>query len=287
MLDALRGGARAVVRSLGFGGRGAPILAYHAVTDRVDPRYASMAVTPADFERQLAWLHSAGYVFLTTSAYVDALRNDALPELPVVLTFDDALRDVLERALPALLRHGATATMYVPTAHVGGTSRWAEKRGDGERPLLDWDGVREVAAAGVEIGGHGHSHRELDRLPPTVVRDEVLRCKAALDEATGTAARSFAYPYGRHRTHVRAAVRAAGFDSACEVRRLPSSPADDPYALRRMLVTGGMSDDAFAALVRYRPSRADRLTMEAKAFAARLARRARGPRQQNANGPDA
>jgi hypothetical protein len=55
--------------------------------------------------------------------------------------------------------------------------------------------------------------------------------------------RSFAYPHGYHDRRVREAVRLAGFDSACAVRNLLSSTADDPFALARVTITADQTVD--------------------------------------------
>lgn len=231
-------------------GRQTPILAYHAVSESVHPRFARYAVTPRELDEQLAWLTSDGRSFLTVSEYADALARPAGPPArAVVLTFDDGFRDFLQAALPVLQRHGATATLFVPTAHIGGTSRWLHAQGEGARPLLDWSELDEVRRAGVEIGGHGHTHPQLDRLSPADALHEVSQCRSLLEERLNTRVRTFAYPFGYHHAAARRAVREAGYDSACEMRHLMSSAADDPYALRRLLVPRGISASRFRALV--------------------------------------
>lgn len=264
---------------LGLSARQTPILTYHAVAERVDPRFAPYAVTPAELEQQLGWLRDRGYRFLTVADYARALqRSVALPERTVVLTFDDAFADFRAVALPLLQRYGAVATLYVPTAFVGGTSRWAEPRGEGARALLDWDGLRTVRDAGVEIGGHAHTHRRMAGLSDAEIVDEVGACKAALEAELDAGASTFAYPFGDHDRRVRRAVRDAGYDAACEVRELPSTSADDPYALRRLLVLRGTSPERFRALVERRAGPGRRLLREAKAVAAALRDRlGRGP----------
>ena len=67
---------------------------------------------------------------------------------------------------------GATATLYVCPGHTGpGAAVMASTATFG--PLLTWDQVREVAAAGVEIGNHSLIHHPLDVLPPAVLDREV------------------------------------------------------------------------------------------------------------------
>ncbi|WP_030953740.1 polysaccharide deacetylase family protein, partial [Streptomyces sp. NRRL S-481] len=58
------------------------------------------------------------------------------------------------------------------------------------------DQVRELAAAGVEIGGHSHSHPQLDQVSGATLRFELIHCKEIISDQLGSVPASFAYPYG-------------------------------------------------------------------------------------------
>jgi len=89
-----------------------------------------------------------------------------------------------EENLPALLRclaeHGVRATFFL-------TGRWTE-----QHPAC----AREIAAAGHEIGTHGHSHPHPDRLTRTANQEELRRSCEAILRITGCEPRLFAPPYG-------------------------------------------------------------------------------------------
>ncbi|MGH7870054.1 MAG: polysaccharide deacetylase family protein [Candidatus Dormibacteraceae bacterium] len=95
-----------------------------------------------------------------------------VPEKTVVITFDDGFADFYREALPLLQNYRYTATLYVATGFVGGTSRWLGSCGEGDRPMLTWSTLREIAALGIEIGANTHTHPELDRLAPQKVERE-------------------------------------------------------------------------------------------------------------------
>jgi peptidoglycan/xylan/chitin deacetylase (PgdA/CDA1 family) len=139
-----------------------------------------------------------------------------------------------------------TGTLYVPTAYVGGRSGWLREEGEHGRPMLSWPGLQDVAASGIEIGGHSHSHAQLDLLPTSAVHAEVTACKAELEDRLGRPVRSFAYPFGYSRKAVRQALAATGFDHACSVRDLPYDQ-DDRWTVPRWTVT---PDFDAAALLR-------------------------------------
>ncbi len=80
-----------------------------------------------------------------------------------MLTFDDAYADLAEAAFPVLERAGFRATVFVPTAHLGGSNAWEEPEAQGHR-LLEPASVRTGACAGIEFGAHTRSHADLAAL---------------------------------------------------------------------------------------------------------------------------
>lgn len=227
-----------------------PILMYHSVSDQADQRYQTWNISPAEFAAQMTYLRTAGYNPIGISTFVAALRQEGpLPERPVVLTFDDGLADFATGALPILVAHQFPATLYVVTGYVGQTSRWLADVGEGDRRMLTWAALQDLRSAGIECGGHTHSHRPLDLLPPAVARQEIVSCKALLEQQLGGSVEAFAYPYGFFNLRVRRMVREAGYTSACAVLYGPSALADDRFALARQIVLPGTTPAAFATLL--------------------------------------
>ena len=209
-----------------------PILLYHSVTADDRGPMQRYTLSPEAFRAHMAWIAERGFSSLTVSEYAAARRGEApLPDRPIVVTFDDGYADFLDGAAPALADHGIRATLYVTTAAVGETRRGTILG----RPVLTWDELRRVAGMGVEVGAHSHDHAQLDLMaPPEVVR-QVTTCKRLIEDRLGAEARSFAYPHGHHAPHVRDAVRAAGYSSACAVKNARSHAADDLWALGRVM----------------------------------------------------
>ena len=73
-----------------------------------------------------------------------------------------------------------------------------EIRGEGRR-FLDWEEAREMAAGGMEIGAHTHTHPIISKLSPEEQRDELERSKGILEERLGRPVTSLAYPNGSPR----------------------------------------------------------------------------------------
>lgn len=227
--------------------RRVPILLYHSISAEAAPLYKPWALPPEVFAAHMACLRVEGYTPITMSEFsrARAERGVRLPVRPVVLTFDDGLADFYTGAWPVLVRYGFPATLYVVTGQVGGTSRWLQPAGEGERPLLSWPQLVEVAAAGIECGAHSQTHRRLDLLPVAEARAEIAASKTTLEQRLGRPVTSFAYPYGRYSPAVRRIVQQAGYATACAVKHGLSTTADNPFALARILIG---ADTTVAAL---------------------------------------
>jgi peptidoglycan/xylan/chitin deacetylase (PgdA/CDA1 family) len=215
-----------------------PILMYHSISSHASKGFRPCIVTPEAFEKHLAYLEQHHYTSVTVTQLIQAMTGDVntLSPRSVVLTFDDGYADFYTSALPALQRHGFNATLYIATAFVEGTSRWLQKVGEGDRPMLSWAQLDEINSSGIECAAHTHTHPELDMLPPSAARDEIVRSKELLESHLGQRISSFAYPYGFYSSRVMHIVSESGFDSACAIGRKMSSLHDNAYALARLMI---------------------------------------------------
>ena len=231
--------------------RKVPILMYHSIAHTTNSKFQPFVVPVETFAEQMRYLHEQGYVSMSTTQYVHARTDEKvpLPERSVVITFDDGFADFLIHALPVLQRYHFTATLYITTAFLGGTSRWLCREGEADRPMLTWGQVKEVQRAGIECGGHTLHHPQLDLLPITAVHDEVNGCKRVLEEQLGQEVKSFAYPFGYYTSQVRRIVQEVGYSSACAVKHAMSSWSSDPLSLARLMVKPGISLEGFERLL--------------------------------------
>lgn len=226
--------------------RRVPILMYHAVSHAPSPATRALSVTPEALSEQVELLAERGFTPMTSDRLAAAWREGgALPERPVLITFDDGYEGVHRHALPALARHGFVATLFVSTGWVRG----AYDTGAAPDAMLSWRQVRELATAGVEIGGHSHSHPRLDEIPDERLRFELGRCRDLLRQELGAAPASFAYPYGYSSRRVRQAVRSTGFRQSLAVGNAFADRSQGPYALRRLTVRRSTGIEEFARIV--------------------------------------
>jgi peptidoglycan/xylan/chitin deacetylase (PgdA/CDA1 family) len=188
------------------------VLCYHSV----DPSPSDLSLTPALFDTHLAWLEEHARVVAFDDLVADPQDTDGSR---VAITFDDGYEDNHTHALPLLAARGMTATFFV-------TAGFLERDDDVRRHLasiwpgplrpLSWSQVRELRAAGMGIGSHTWSHRNLARLDVDEAHEELRRSRAVIEERLGERVAAVAYPWGKLGRSVTGetfvAARRAGYD---------------------------------------------------------------------------
>ncbi|MYT02113.1 polysaccharide deacetylase family protein [Streptomyces sp. SID5469] len=254
-----------------------PILMYHSIATAPNDATRALSVAPEAFAEQMALLGDLKITPVSTAQLAESWRSGGpLPERPVLITFDDGYEGVHRHALPVLAEHGFASTLFVSTGWIRG----AYDTGGGLDTMLDWDQVRELADAQVEIGGHSHTHPQLDEIDDDALRFELLRCKEIVADELGARPVSFAYPYGYSSRRVREAVREAGFAQSLAVGNALARRRQGPYALRRVTVRRSTGVEEFTRLVEGRAIALDFARDRALTKGYAMVRRARQVRRK-------
>lgn len=214
----------------------AVILMYHHVSDTAP---VSTSVAPALFEQHLEHLAAKGFRVLPLPEVVAALdAGQGLPDSVVVITFDDGYRSVYEEAFPRLRERGWPFTVFVTSDAID----------QGIGPVMTWDQLREMAAAGATIASHGKRHDHLQRLLPGETRDhwrertraDLLASGLRIRQETGQETSLLAYPYGEFDEALLEVVGALGWTgfgqqsgaagALADLRALPRFPMAAGFA---------------------------------------------------------
>jgi peptidoglycan/xylan/chitin deacetylase (PgdA/CDA1 family) len=201
------------------------------------------ALAPAEFRAHLMLAHEVG------------LRTAVVGQIPqelgdpfFSLTFDDGCLSDYTEALPALRELGMRATFFVVPTLVGAPGH------------VSWAQLREMAAAGMEIGSHSLTHPFLHELDAAGLRHEFGQSKAILEERLGSAVRSASLPRGWEPPGLEAVLDDLGYRAFCNSRVGWWHPGDRPLAIPRVAVRRGMVSDDFIAIATAAPRALWRLT---------------------------
>ena len=214
------------------------VLCYHAIEDQSDdPVLAPFGVPPAQFKNQLNSLTRRGYIFITPAQLAAFMDSGApLPRRPALLTFDDGYVNLVDMARNVLRPRGIEALAFAVSAYVSKTNEWDQQWGARPARLLSAEGLREVAALGLEIGSHSRTHSEL---PLLSTKDQATEARQSSDELVAMGLRRprfFAYPYGARDGSSKQAVADAGYLAAFGLRQRWMRRTSDRFDLPRAII---------------------------------------------------
>jgi peptidoglycan/xylan/chitin deacetylase (PgdA/CDA1 family) len=213
------------------------ILCYHSV----HPSISFRSATPEVFESHLQWLQDH-CCLVSLKSLLESQGGKPVGARPrVAITFDDGFRDNYEEAFPLLQKYEAPATFFVTIGfldRVAGARVQLNARPEELQPLT-WEQVREMQAAGMEIGTHSYSHPNLAALTSEQLHREIADTKVVLEERIGQRVDGIAYPYGKRRHYnarVLEAVQKAGYQYGAAICFRGVRPRDSRWALPRFFV---------------------------------------------------
>jgi len=207
-----------------------PIIVYH----KIDPRFewGITRSTPRQFERQMAWLHESGYQSIS---FQRLFANSFDPEQKYfIITFDDAYQSVIRHAFPVLQKYGFAATIFPITDFIGKKNKWDLNLGWRTFTHLDWGHLRQLAAAGWEIGSHTATHPDLTRSNSQKISAELAGSRRVLEDQIGKPVEMLAYPFGRYNSEVIHLAAAAGYRGGCTLQFGFASSLEQPYLFPRV-----------------------------------------------------
>jgi peptidoglycan/xylan/chitin deacetylase (PgdA/CDA1 family) len=210
------------------------VLFYHRVADEHPNAWT---ISTADFRRHLDWLAPRFDLVSLAEAQRRIAEGNHRPA--VSITFDDGYADNSRFALPLLIERRIPCTYFVSLEHVS-TGRPFPHDSDAGRPLAPntIEELRELATAGIDIGGHTRTHADLGSIAdPNLLYDELIAATRELEDAVGHAVRYFAFPYGQPGNLTGAAMQLArehGLWGVCSAWGAYNVPGDDPFHLRRI-----------------------------------------------------
>lgn len=218
-----------------------PILLYHNISETYINGQADMHITPAMFEEHMQTLSSAGY---TAVSITEAASGAAMPEKPVVITFDDGYYSNYEFGYPILQKYGMCGTIFVITDKMGNF--------DTSYRHFDWQTAREMENSGtIEILSHTNSHSRLSQVSDIQLVLELRQSKYIIEKELDKKCNILAAPYGDfdERTFIQAGK--AGYEAICRVGDIGIDiPTHGIMSLKRYTVHGDMNGTDLLNLIK-------------------------------------
>lgn len=252
-----------------FAGGECAVVAFHGVPD-------------GDRFRELLEAIAREHTFITAREFRVGLESPGrLPDRPVLITFDDGERSVVENGLPVLDRLGISALLFV----VGGlvdtvTPFWwdevqalapagihevrrlktvanderlrsIETLRTSQEPVrqkqLTTTDLRTLVDAGWEIGNHSYDHPCLDQCSESEAISQIERCHQELLDR-GIKPTAFAYPNGNLDERIEPTLERLGYDLGFLFDHRHTRRSQHPLRLSRLRLDSTASG-ARAALI--------------------------------------
>lgn len=223
-----------------------PILMYHSVL-KDQNRAGKFVVSPETLEADMKFLKDRGYQTVVVQDLLHYVNEGtALPEKPVMLTFDDGYYNNYTYVYPLLQKYEYKAVISV----VGSYSETFSQSQDlnPNYAHLTWDVIKELSESGfVEIQNHTYDmHKQSPRKGSTKIRGEcladyetcltqdVMKLQTALKEKSGVKATAFTYPYGQISKESLDIVKKMGFQASLTCYEKPNFITQDPQCLYQL-----------------------------------------------------
>lgn len=190
-----------------------PILMYHALT-KVASEASSTVITVEKFTEQMAALKEAGYTAIFFGELLDYVKNGkALPEKPIIITFDDGYLSNLTLAGPILDEYGYKATVSVVGITAG--SKTYKDTGVSIYPHFTFDAAKLAYDSGLfDFQSHTYDmhqneldedHRkgmlqkenESEEDYIKAIRDDFFISKSLIESEIGNSCFVIIYPHGK------------------------------------------------------------------------------------------
>lgn len=211
-----------------------PILMYHQVSSVPHPNFLDFTVTTQAFSHQMRLLKFLGFQAVSLARLLACKEErGTMPAKPVIITFDDALFDAIENAVPILERMGFPAVFYVTTEYVGKKSSWMVPEVEVEFPVASWEKIKALDIRNFEIGAHTISHPRLSKISEKDCYEELHGSRQKLEEILEHEVKHLAYPFGDYNERVKMIARETGYDTACTTEKGTVTTTNDMFALPR------------------------------------------------------
>jgi len=232
-----------------------PVIMYHSI---YPSRTGQYVLSPADLESDLKYIKDNGFHSITVADLLAYTKGGALPDKPIMITFDDGHLNNLTYAVALLQKYGMKGVFSIVGSYTD------KETVDNRQPsysYMNWDEVNQIIASGNEIQCHSydlHQHKNgrvgADKKKSedaaaylAVIRADTEKFQQDMLSHTGKTATAYAYPFGACSKASEATVTACGFGVSFSCYEILNkiSDAKSLHQLGRFNRPSGVSTESF------------------------------------------
>ncbi len=245
-----------------------PILMYHHLVADGEPTNSD-TVQVSTFRSHMETLQKAGYTPVSLQALRDYVeKGTALPEQPIVITFDDGYSSNYDLAYPILREYNFSAAIFAIGVSMGKDTY--KDTGVSMNPHFSVEEAQEMEKSGlITVGSHGYNIHEVAGRDPEPLRVGILQKEGESEEdylaflqqdqqtmegLLGDSAKILAYPFGACSELSEVALAQMGvymtFTTEARINTLVKGLPQSLRQLGRFRVTEEQSGEDLLAMIR-------------------------------------
>ena len=209
-----------------------PILCYHQIRNWTgsDSKSGKDYITPVEtFKQHIKMLADSGYhTVLPDQLYNYLAYGDALPDKPVMITFDDTDLDQYTVGATTLKKYGYKGVYFIMTVSIGKRGRFK---------YMDKNQIKELSDLGNTIGSHTYDHQNVKKYQGDDWVKQIEKPTQTLETITGKKIVHFAYPFGLWNKEAIPELKKRGFKDAY-ILATKRDDADPLFTIRRIIASG-------------------------------------------------
>lgn len=210
-----------------------PIIMYHQITKKTS-RTGKYSVLYSQFEDDMKYIKSKGYTTINMTDLIEFVNGKkALPEKPIIITFDDGFESIYTYIYPLLKEMNMCGVASI----VGEYADFFTENPDHNvtYSYMDWNQIKELTKTDViEIQNHSYdlhkNHTERHGISiksnedistyNTEVGNDIKKMQNTMKEKTNYTPNTLTFPYGAYKKETILLTKSLGFDAAllCEER---------------------------------------------------------------------
>ena len=219
-----------------------PVLTYHGI-ECASGEYGWTApekpygVSVSVFEKQVKLIVDSGFQSLALDETGKWLSGKRTYHRPILITFDDGHLSHYEHAAAYLKKNKVKAVFFISAGLVG------------KKNQMNWTQLKELVRDGFEIGSHGLTHIPLTNLPAEELKYELKGSKDLIERKLAIEVKGFSVPRGFYSASLSRAAEEAGYHFVFTSEFDLNSVGGSPLGLKRLVVTRGISFEAFDNMI--------------------------------------
>jgi peptidoglycan/xylan/chitin deacetylase (PgdA/CDA1 family) len=209
------------------------IIMLHHVSDLLEFKSLEpYSISNSKFSELLDYIEKNNF---TTINFYD-IKNGIRTTKEVVITFDDCSRELLNFAIPELIKRNMKAVFYIPTGYINSFNQWDVNEGKDQVNFFNEQEIIEISKhSNFEIGSHSVTHRKLNQLNENEILKELIHSKKEIERIIKKDVISFAHPFGEIPLGNQKLLEKAGYLFACGIY----VKRQNNFALRRFIYHNG------------------------------------------------